>query len=185
MLMEEEWRDVVGFEDSYEVSNLGKVRSKARTIIYENGKVVHRKSRVKKPTIDGNSYPRVGLQVRGKLTMKMIHRLVAEAFIPNPKNLPIVNHKDEDKTNSNASNLEWCDNSYNVSYSNKGIDRKSTKASNSGIVLKLTLLGVEVARYNGLTEACRVNGYSRGKLDKIVNSTTSRVYDGFIWVYLA
>ena len=93
MLMEEEWKDVIGFEDYYEVSNLGRVRSKDRTIIYENGKVVHRKSRVKKPTTDGNYYPRVGLQVRGKLTMKMVHRLVAEAFIPNPKGLPLVKEK--------------------------------------------------------------------------------------------
>lgn len=184
--MEEVWKDVVGFEDYYEVSNQGRVRSKDRLLIYESGKTVHRKSKIKKPTVDGNSYPRVGLQVRGKLTMKMVHRLVAEAFIPNPNNLPIINHKDEDKTNSNVDNLEWCDNSYNVSYSNKGIDRRKTKVvANFGVVLKLTLSGVEVGRYNGLTEACAANGYCRGRLDKVVNSNISRVYDGFIWVYLA
>ena len=184
--MEEIWKDIVGYENTYEVSNLGRVRSKARTIVYGNGKIVHRKSRIKKPTIDRNSYPRVGLQVNGRLTMKMVHRLVAEAFIPNPKNLPIVNHKDEDKMNPTAGNLEWCDNSYNVSYSNKGVDRRSTrKTCNSGVVLKLTLTGVEVARYNGLSEACSMNGYRRGRLDKVVNSETSRIYDGFIWVYLA
>lgn len=184
--MLEEWRDVIGYEDSYEVSNLGRVRSKSRTITYKNGKVVHRKSRIKKPTIDKNFYPRVGLQVNGVLTMKMVHRLVAEAFIPNPDNLPFVNHKDEDKTNPAVYNLEWCDNSYNVSYSNRGSDRRSTKKSyNSGVVLKLSLTGVEIARYSGLTEACSANGYKRGRLDRIISSDTSRIYDGFIWVYLA
>lgn len=184
--MKEIWKDVVGFENYYEVSNLGRVRSKDRLLVYTNGKVVHRKSKIKKPTIDGNSYPRVGLQIKGKLTMKMVHRLVAEAFIPNPDNLPIVNHKDEDKTNSNADNLEWCDNSYNVSYSNKGVDHRGSKViANFGTVLKLTLSGIEVARYNGLTEACSANGYCRGRLDRVVSSTTSRIYDGFIWVYLA
>lgn len=184
--MRETWKDIVGFEGYYEVSNLGRIRSKERIITYKNGRVVHRRARIKTPTINGNAYPRVGLQVGGKLTMKMVHRLVAEAFIPNPHNLPLVNHKDEDKTNSRADNLEWCDNSYNVSYSNKGVDRRSTKVvCNFGTVLKLTLAGVEVARYNGLTEACLANGYARGKLDKVIHSETSRIYDGYIWVYFA
>lgn len=182
----EEWKDVNGYEGYYEVSNLGRVRSKERLIIYQNGKIVTRKSRVKTPTISKGSYPRVGLQRDGKLSMKFVHRLVAEAFIPNPNNLPLVNHKDEDKTNPAASNLEWCDNSYNTSYSNKGLDRRSTKKGyNSGLVLKLSLSGVEVSRYNGLTEACLQNNYTRGTLDKIVNSSISRIYDNYIWVYLA
>lgn len=181
----EEWRDVIGYEDYYQVSNLGRVRSKARVITYANGKVVRRNSKMKKFTISANSYPRVGLQVNGVLEMKMVHRLVAEAFIPNPDNLLLVNHKDEDKTNSQASNLEWCDNSYNVSYSNKGIDRRCLKKDyNTGIVLKLSLEGVEIARYNGLTEACNKNGYKRGRLDKIVNNPVSRIYDNHIWVHI-
>lgn len=181
----EEWRDVIGYEDYYQVSNIGRVRSKARIITYANGKVVHRNSKIKRPTTSPNSYPRVGLQVNGVLEMKMVHRLVAEAFIPNPNKLPLVNHKDEDKTNPEASNLEWCDNSYNVSYSNKGIDRRSKRSGyNSGVVLKLSLNGVEVARYNGLTEACIKNGYKRGRLDRIVSSASSRVYDNHIWVYI-
>lgn len=183
--MNEIWKDIIGYEGYYEVSNLGRVRSKNRTIVYSNGKVVHRKSKLKTLTTLPNSYPRVGLQKNGKLEMKMVHRLVAEVFVPNPNNYPIVNHKDEDKSNSQASNLEWCDNSYNVSYSNKGIDRRSTKQGyNSGLVLKLLLNGIEVGRYNGLTEACIKNGYSRGRLDKIINSKTSKIYDNHIWLHI-
>lgn len=181
--MKEEWRDVVGYEGYYEVSNLGRIRSKERTIIYNNGKKVHRKSIMKNPTISGSPYPRVGLQVNGKLVMKMVHRLVAEAFVPNPDNLPIVNHKDEDKTNFQASNLEWCDNSYNVSYSNKGVRRKSFRIGyNSRIILKLTFDGVEVGRYYGAREACEKNGYKRGRLDSVLYNRKSKIYDGYIWV---
>lgn len=182
----EEWKDISGYEGYYEVSSLGRVRSKERLIVYQNGKRVIRKSRIKTPTIVKGSYPRVGLQKNGKLVMKFVHRLVAEAFIPNPNNLPIVNHIDEDKTNPAAENLEWCDNSYNTAYSNKGVDRRSTKKGyNSGLVIKLSLLGIEIARYNGLTEACEKNNYTRGTLDKVIGSSTSRIYDNYIWVYLA
>lgn len=181
--MNEEWRDVVGYEGYYEVSNLGRVRSKDRIITYSNGKRVHRKSIMKTPTISGSPYPRVGLQVNGKLVMKMVHRLVAEAFIPNPNNLPLVNHKDEDKTNFQAFNLEWCDNGYNVSYSNKRIKRQSQKRGyNSRIILKLTLDGIEVGRYYGAREACEKNGYKRGRLDATLYSKSNKIYDGYIWV---
>lgn len=183
--MEEEWRDVIGYEGYYEVSNLGRIRSKDRVIQYSDGRVVHRRSLLKSPTLSGNSYPRVGLQVNGKLTMKMVHRIVAEAFISNPNNYPIVNHKDEDKTNCQVSNLEWCDNSYNVSYSNKGIDRRSTKlAYNTRIVLKLSLDGIELGRYNGAKEACEKNGYKRGRLDTVLYNKHSRIYDGYIWIII-
>ena len=181
----EEWRDVVGYEDYYEVSNLGSIRSKDRIIHYSDGRIIHRRSFIKKPTYSLGDYPRVGLQVEGKLTMKFVHRLVAEAFIPNPNNYPIVNHKDEDKTNFSASNLEWCDYSYNTSYSNKGIDRRSNKRiNNSRIILKLTLEGIEIARYNGAREACEANGYNRGRLDSILYNKSSRIYDGHIWVII-
>lgn len=180
----EEWRNVVGYEDSYEVSNLGRIRSKDRIIQYSDGRIIHRRSFIKKPTYLQGSYPRVGLQVNGKLVMKFVHRIVAEAFIPNPNNYPIVNHKDEDKNNFTASNLEWCDYSYNTSYSNKGIDRRigKEKVSNSRTILKLTLDGIEVGRYEGAKEACEKNGYKRGRLDSILYNNSSRIFDNFIWV---
>lgn len=181
--MTEEWKDVVGFENTYEISNLGKVRSKDRIIKYSDGRIIHRKSFIKKPTYTQGGYPRIGLQVNGKLVMKFVHRLVAEAFIPNPNNYPIINHKDEDKNNFQASNLEWCNYSYNTSYSNKGINRRSnSKGCNSKIILKLTLEGIEVGRYNGASGACRKNKYNRGRLDNILYGNGSKIYDNHIWV---
>ena len=82
------------------------------------GRVKNKHGRILKPEIR-NGYYSVDLMKNGKRYKFRVHRLVAEAFIPNPDNLPQVNHKDEDKLNNNiASNLEWCDNTYNSQYPN-------------------------------------------------------------------
>lgn len=106
--MEEEWRDVVGYEGLYQVSNYGEVKSLAN----DKGK----KEKILKPSIDGKGYKCVILCMNGTRKVCKIHRLVAIAFIPNPNNYPIVNHKDENKINNNVNNLEWCTNKYNLNY---------------------------------------------------------------------
>ncbi len=101
-----EWKSIIGYENEYLVSNNGDVfslRSKKRL----------------KPSINEKGYMRVCLQKRGMKSWKRVNRLVAEAFIPNPDNLPMVNHKDEDKTNNFLENLEWCTAQYNNTYGNK------------------------------------------------------------------
>lgn len=99
--MIEEWRDVVGYEGLYEVSDWGRVR--------RNGKIL-RPAKIK------NGYLLVSLYKNGIVRRVYIHRLVASAFIPNPQNLPEVNHRDENKTNNAVSNLEWCTHDYNMNY---------------------------------------------------------------------
>lgn len=90
---QEEWRDISAFDD-YQVSSHGRVRNK-------------RSGRVKRVCIRGNGYPYAHFTVQGKQYLKSVHRLVAEAFIPNPEGKPCVNHIDGDKTNCHVSNLEW------------------------------------------------------------------------------
>lgn len=101
---EEEWRPVKGFEGIYSVSNLGRVRNEARFVRRNN-------TQIKIPqrflTPQGSRYLSVSLWVENKSYNKMVHRLVAEAFVPNPANLPEVNHKDLNTLNCRADNLEW------------------------------------------------------------------------------
>ena len=103
------WKAVKGYENYYEVSNLGNVRSVDRsvrtTIKYNDTRVL--KSRALKLHLKHNGYYMVDLSKEGEIHSKSVHRLVAEAFIPNPNNLKVVNHIDGVKTNNNVENLEW------------------------------------------------------------------------------
>ena len=95
----EQWKDIEGFEN-YMVSSLGRFYSKKR-------------DKIMKPTPDNKGYLRISFYEYGKSHTKKVHRLVAEAFIENPNNLPQVNHKNEDKLDNRVENLEWVDNGEN------------------------------------------------------------------------
>ena len=117
-MIEEAWRPVVGWEDYYEVSNLGQVRSLDR--LCWNGQARWlKKGKLIKPTLktkvrDCPRYLQVRLSVEGQQKTLSVHRLVAKAWVPNPENLPEVNHLDEDPFNNQATNLEWCTRSQNM-----------------------------------------------------------------------
>ena len=113
--MKEIWIDIKNFEGIYQVSNLGRVRSLARWIKCKDGKTIYRKGRILKPQ-PASGYRQVILSVNGEKKWFSVHRLVAETFIPNPDNLPEVNHKNEDKYDNRVENLEWCSHSYNMNY---------------------------------------------------------------------
>ena len=124
--MIEEWRKIVGYEGLYEVSSLGRVRSLDR---YDE-RNHFRKGKVLSPIKDTGDYLKVNLYCNGKNKKCLVHRLVAQAFIENPDNLPEVNHKDEDKSNNRVDNLEFCDRKYNVNYGTAKIRSRDTKIKN-------------------------------------------------------
>ncbi len=112
------WKDVKGYEGYYRVSNKGNVRG------YRHG------DRLLKPLTDGHGYSFICLCVNGVKKNRKIHRMVAEAFIPNPDNLPCINHKDENKANNHVDNVEWCTYSYNNLYGTRPLiqsERRGTK----------------------------------------------------------
>lgn len=112
--MNEIWKDIIGYE-LYEVSNLGRIRNK------KSGKY-------KAPIKNWAGYMRVQLCKPNKDKIFSIHRLVAQAFIPNPNNYPEINHLDHVRHNNNVNNLEWCTRSRNAQYSFTRPDRKKAKA---------------------------------------------------------
>ena len=107
--MTEEWKDIEGFEGKYQVSNFGRVKS----LNYNRCGY----SRLLVPKINNYGYEWVELFANGKGVCRQVHRLVAMAFIPNPNEYPVINHRDENIRNNRADNLEWCDQRYNTRYS--------------------------------------------------------------------
>ena len=128
--MIEEWRPIEGYEGLYEVSNTGRVRSLDRFIVDSLGHKRFYKGKVLIPVKSNLGYLFVGLYCNEKNKRYLVHRLVAQAFIENPDNLPEINHKDEDKTNNSVENLEWCTAKYNLSYGTRNIRRRETAIKN-------------------------------------------------------
>lgn len=104
-----------GYEGLYQISNTGKVKSLPKPMTNGKGNY-YRKEKILKPITQDNGYFTVTLYNNKKGVIYYIHKLVAETFISNPNNLPVVNHKDENKLNNNIDNLEWCTDEYNLNY---------------------------------------------------------------------
>lgn len=116
--MTEIWKPVVGYEKYYEVSNLGRIRSLDRVMTSTTGKKFIKKGRIRKQVLNtATGYYMLVLHGDDGKETNTVHRFVAEAFLPNPNNLPLVNHKNEIKTDNRAENLEWCTRKYNMLYS--------------------------------------------------------------------
>lgn len=155
-MQQEEWRQVKGFEGLYEVSSFGRVRSLDRTRVVgtKNGGKTKRsiKGAILSQYIGNTGYKEIGLY-SGPNTSKvhLIHRLVAEAFIPNPNNYRTVNHKDGNKLNNQVENLEWMSDSDNIKHSYRiGIHKKPVRP------IRCVETGKE---YNSITEAAEeLNG---------------------------
>lgn len=122
------WKNIEGYEGLYQVSNLGRVKRLKKIFKKYNGYGIfnhYLDEKILKPTKE--QYYRVSLIKNNKRQTFLVHRLVAQAFIPNPNNYPCVNHKDENKLNNNVNNLEWCDVKYNMNY---GTIHKKFKMNN-------------------------------------------------------
>lgn len=177
--MEEVWKPVKGYEGLYEVSSLGRVRSVKRNL------VMH-------PHPRRHGYLAVMLYGKGghktrNFKQFSVHRLVAEAFIPNPDNLPEVNHKDECKTNNCAENLEWVTRLENVNYGTAKTRRakKAVNGKKSVAIQQFTKDGELVKTYPSLAEVHRQTGYEQANICRCAQGSKqySHAY-GYVWRYV-
>lgn len=185
--MEEIWKDIVGFEGLYQVSNMGRVKSLERDWICGNhNSVRHLEEHIVEPEKMKKGYLRISLNKDGVRKRIMLHRLVAEAFIPNPNNLPQVNHKNEDKALNTVENLEWCTNEYNHNYGTHNQRVSEAMVNNpkrSKLVYQYTLDGELVAIWSSTNE-CGRNGYGQGMVAACCRGEYGRrTYKGHKWSY--
>ena len=179
----EVFRDVVGFEGLYQVSSHGRVYSVPRHT--SDGRPIGGKFKATKKNNRG--YVQIHLYKDNKDHMKLIHRLVAEAFLPNPEACEQVNHKDENKDNNRADNLEWCDNLYNRRYgtgykrSVEKHDYKKMAASRMRPVVQVNDSGAELAVYS----CARIAAEAFGKSGSAIRMSCVRGHRscGFYWKY--
>ena len=158
------WRAHPDFE-KLEVSTFGRVRTLDKMVSSEKG-TYFKKGRILKQHEDIGGYLKIGFGVNGKCVNKFVHRLVAQAFIPNQNDLPQINHKDSDRTNNNVSNLEWCTASYNQKYREKyGI---SNTESQGHPVFAVNLATLEVSQFRSQGEASRTLGINLGNINSVI-----------------
>ena len=157
------WKDIKGYEGLYQVSNTGKIRNTKTKYIL-------------KPVTQSNGYMKVCLTKNRIQKNKTIHRLVAETFIPNTSNLPCINHKDENKTNNNANNLEWCTQEYNTKYSRQ-LHPTKIKQDKSVICIETKIVYTSI---NQAEKQTGINSRSISKVCKGIRHTAG----GYHWKFV-
>ena len=164
----EEWRDIEEYENLYQISNLGIVKSL--------GNDRTRKEKILRPQ-KVNNYLIVSLSKDGKAKHYYIHRLVALHFIPNPQNLEQINHRDEDKTNNCVSNLEFCTAAYNINYGTRN-QRSAEKTSKQVLCVETGII------YSSTKEVQRQLGFAHNNISQCCNGKYKTAY-GYTWKYIS
>ena len=178
----ERWRDIEGYEGLYQISSCGRVKSLER---YKNGKSgsnIFMKERILKPRKTSDGYLQVTLCKDCNSKQPLIHRLVAQAFIPNPNNLPQVNHKNEDKQSNFVCNLEFCDCKYNINYGSHNERMKKSQINNPSKSKKVLCIETNVI-YESTREAERQTGIRHSNISSCCNGKL-KTAGGYPWKYV-
>lgn len=168
--MTEEWKNIIGYEGLYQVSNLGRVRNSKGQILtgYVNNK----------------GYQMVHLRTKTTDKLYSIHRLVAIHFISNPDDLPQVNHKNEIKTDNRVSNLEWCTHSYNVNYGTRNKRVSKTKRNNTYNTKAVRCVELKKT-FPSTREASRKTGIDCSQISAVCNHKKNyKTAGGYHWYYI-
>ena len=172
------YKTIKGF-DNYLISNLGNIKSKSFNHTGEEKRI--------KPFLNNSGYLQARLWKDGKLHYPLIHRLVAEAFIPNPEDLPCINHIDEDKTNNKVENLEWCSREYNMRYGTakaRIAEKRGHDKRNEGRpVVQIGDNGEVLNTFKSIASASRETGTARTSIWGCCNGAHIKA-NGSRWAYL-
>lgn len=170
MMRTEIWKDIDGYGGKYQVSNLGNVRSMWRNNQYQKN---IGQPTLLKPSQHKQGYLYVYLSDNDVKKKHYVHRLVAQAFIPNPDNLPQVNHKSEVKTENFVENLEWCDGKYNSNYGTR-VERWKPQVVKP--IIQTTLDGKFVRKFESAEAAERECGYDAAYLNLVCHGKRPQAY---------
>ena len=186
--MEEIWKNIEGYPN-YQVSNMGRIK-RLSTGYYR------RTEKILKPQLQNNGYLHIKLSQKDKTKCILVHRLVAQVFIPNPNNLPQVNHINEDKTDNRVENLEWCTQKYNINYGNGISKRVKTNKENgtykkigeinskirSKSILQFSKDNSFIRRWDCIMDVQRELGYDNKQICSCLKNR-QKTAKGFKWVY--
>lgn len=192
--MEEKWKDIINYEGYYQISNFGNIRSLDRKIRFNKGYSI-KKGKMLNPILNKKGYYKVSLSKNQKEKRFFIHRLVAIHFIENPLSKEQVNHKDGNKKNNRADNLEWCTNLENQRHAIKNglIDNEQRiqQAINMGIinrkpVAQYTKEGNLIKEYVSIKEASILTGINSRNICNCLspNQPKNKSAGGYIWKYI-
>lgn len=176
----ENWKDISGYEGYYQISNLGRIRSLDRYANVGGGGRRLVKGKIIKPVKCTNGYYEASLSYKGVRKVLLLHRVVAEAFIPNPNNLPEVNHKDENPANNEASNLEWCTSKYNANYGTR--NERMMIGRETKPVIQFDKDGTFIKRWDSMMDACREYGADISSMIRVCKGK-QKTCKGFKWKY--
>lgn len=185
----EVWKDVVGYEGTYQVSNMGRVRSIDRIApCRKKGyTTITKKGRILNLSTNRLGYKEAHLYnyQEQKERIISVHRLVAFAFIPNTdrEHLREINHIDENKANNRVNNLEWCDRAYNTRYGSSRI-RATTNNPNIRRVAQYSKSGELIAKYETIADASRATGLDNSSISKACRGKL-KTNGGYIWRYIS
>ena len=175
------WKPIPGYENFYEVSNMGHIKS------------VYRYKKILKPMISNSGYKRVDLFKKGVRKQVSVHRIVAEVFVANPFNKTFVNHKNEIKTDNRADNLEWVTHKENCNYgtaiqrrlahtdySNRTINNANQIKACSKPILQYSKNGEFIRAWNSASECARINGWCISNIRRAAKKERKTAY-GFVF----
>lgn len=167
------WKDIVGYEGLYQISNLGRVKSLKRYVPHFKGGLKVVPERIKTIFYQKDGRPRGELS-KGNLNRKfLVYRLVAQAFIPNPNNYPCINHKDENPTNNSIENLEWCTHKYNMNYGTRTY--RTAIAKYKPVGMYHPTLNVLMRVFDSVKEATCFLGVSRSCMTVAIDNNNRKV----------